>query len=121
MPTRMSERRFAALGLLAVCGTIASVAVQHGLGLWQSALYVGAGAASVVAFESARLLATRVLTHASPLDQINFAAVLLIAPAGFALAAFGVAQGEPGALGAGVFGAVVCGAVGFRIFRRCRS
>ena len=120
MPTSMSERKFAALCLLAVCGTIAGVAAQHRLGLWQSLLYVGAGAASVLTFESTRLFAARVIPHANALDHINFASVLLVAPAGLALAAFGVAQSDRAALAAGVFGAVLSGAVGYRIFRRAR-
>jgi hypothetical protein len=117
----MDDNRFAILGLLAACATVAAVALHHGLGVRQTAVWVGIAAGAMLLFELCRHVAQRALPQADPITQVNFAAFLCVATATFALAVLGAVHHNGAELGFGLAVAVPNGALGYSMLRRNRS
>ena len=117
----VKEEPFAALALLAVCGTVAAVAVHHGLGMWQTAGWVGLAAGATLFFELYRHVAKRVLPQADPITQLNFALCLDVGMATSAVALIGAVTHDVTAVGVGLAVAILNGTLGYSMLRRYRD
>jgi hypothetical protein len=116
----MKDDRFAVLTLLAACATVAAVAIDHGLGLRQTAGWVGLAVGAVLFFELFRHLAMRALPNADPITQLNFGTSLFVGTVTFVVAVVGAVTGDATAVGVGLAVAVVNGTLGYSIRRRAK-
>ena len=120
MPYCMKDERFAVLTLLAACATVAVVAIHHGLGMQQTAGWVGLAAGAALLFEFFRRLAMRVLPDADPITQLNFGTSLGVGTVTFVVVILGAVTRDATAVGVGLAGAVVDGTLAYSIHRRAK-